>query len=159
MKTLARPVSLFEVTRICRQRVREVPPAGTALSGNRGTHRSATSSHIVMTTAGRKRHCNEGANESSGSLPGKKCFFTKCSLIGRFNWYPDRHHPVMETSSFCSPYGFRHSATIAQPSAEEGGHAIAAETNTPAEAGSKMYADTVTSRRRDSSVGHRCRTC
>jgi hypothetical protein len=46
-----------------------------------------------------------GANKSSGSLRGKKCFFTKSSMIDRFNWYPDRHRPVMEFSSFvvCSP--------------------------------------------------------
>jgi hypothetical protein len=151
---------LFGVTRFCRQRVQEVPRAGTGLSGNRGTYCSATSSHIAMTTTGRTRHCNEGANESSGSPGGKKCFFTKCSVIGRFNWYPDRHRPVIEPSSFCSPYSCRPAAsTIAQPSAEEVGHAIAAETNTPAKAGSKMYADTVTSRRRASSPGHRCRTC
>ena len=33
---------LFGVTRFCRQRVLEVPPAGTDLSGDRGTYRSAT---------------------------------------------------------------------------------------------------------------------
>src|SRR5258707_14870110 len=51
---------LFGVTRFCRQRVREVPLANMDLPGNRGTYCCATSSHIAMTTTGRKCHCNEG---------------------------------------------------------------------------------------------------
>ena len=43
---------LFGVNRFCRQRVREVPPAGSDLYRNRGTYRSATSSYMAMTTAG-----------------------------------------------------------------------------------------------------------
>ena len=94
----ARRLLLFGISRFCRQRVREVPPARYRLvriplrdfvAHRHDDHR-------------RKRHRNEGANGSSGSPRGKKCFFIKCCAIDRFNWYPDGHHPVMEPSSFCS---------------------------------------------------------
>nr|WP_328807309.1 DUF3562 domain-containing protein [Paraburkholderia elongata] len=60
----------------------------------------------------------------------------------------------------CSSYICRSSeSSVAQPNAAEVVQAIAAATNTPAETASKMYVDTVASRRRASSPGHRCRTC
>jgi hypothetical protein len=83
-------------------------PAGRGSSTGRirtcrGACCSATSSPIAMMTAGRKRQRNEGRRRIQWVAAKKDASSQSAPAIGRFNWHPNRHRPVMEFLSFAVP--------------------------------------------------------
>lgn len=107
----------------------------------------------------RRRHRNERADASSRWRREKKHPSSRVPQIGRFNWHPDRYRPVIEFSSFVARASVDvRRAPLTQPSAEDVVRARGRD-QYACGAGVENAADPRASRRRASSVGHRCGTC